>query len=64
MKDHEKPAFLRVYRMPYDQLRVMSLEELEKLCKEVTEESRKATLTQRWLEGILRRRRSQAASET
>lgn len=60
MQDADKPTYLRVYRTPYDQLKAMGLEELEKLCSQVSEEARKATLTQRWLEGILRRRKELA----
>ena len=55
MQDAEKPTYLRVYHTPYDQLKAMGLEELEKLCREVGEEARKAALTQ--LEGLIRQKR-------
>ena len=63
MQDAEKPTYLRVYHTPYDQLKAMGLEELEKLCREVSEDARKAALTQRWLEGIPRRRNELAGSQ-
>jgi hypothetical protein len=62
MQDANPPTYETIYRTPYDQLKKLSVKELEELIAKIGRETRQALLAHRWLEGILRHKQTESVS--